>query len=73
MFKFIARSSYLALFLTIASLAQAEELRSTGIFPIETYGCNYADGKGLDDLRSVAKNGISGQTKTTQPPTMLGS
>ena len=55
MFKFIARSSYLALFLTIASLAQAEELRSTGIFPIETYGCNYADGKGLDDLRSVAK------------------
>jgi len=54
MFKFIARCSYLFLFLTVASLAQAEELRSTGIFPIETYGCNYADGKGLDDLLSVA-------------------
>ena len=55
MFKFIAHSSYLVLLLTIASQAQAEELRSTGIFPIETYGCNYAEGKGLDDLRSGRK------------------
>lgn len=54
LFRLFTRCTSLSLLLTAASFAQAEDAQPNGIFPIETYGCNFAEGKGLDDLLAVA-------------------